>query len=547
MFGRCCGIAFWSKPVVAALLLLVTMGSFAYGGRTSHLALNTVGLSTAVMAFSVPVGCALALLLARTDVGGRRLVGGLLAGVLFLPLFVQAGAWQAALGGDGWCSSLLGFSLVEGWRGAIWIHSAAAVPWVVLIAGSGLSSVERPLEEAALLDGSPWQVAVLVTLRCSASAIGVAAVWVALVTAGEMAVTDFFQVRTFAEELYTAFALGDIQPLGRAGSLSSYDPDPGVLGMSGVWTGMAVTAAMLAAALLFVTGLVPLARGGSAKSTLVFHLGNWRWFGSATLLIVTGLVVILPLASLVWKSGIEVVETSKGRVRQWSASKCADMVVLNSRIEGGRLKLRHQKELGWSLAVDSAAATASLLLALPVAWFARRGGWRSWVGLASVMWPWAVPGPVIGLGLIALMNRPGVPGLTYLYDRTICPLVLGCVAHSLPLATLVLWPSLRALPNELLESAALEGANLWQRWWNVVLPMRWPVFVAAWILAFVWSLGELDASVLVAPPGITPLSNHIFGLLHFGAQDQVAGLCLAVFLAVQIATLGSWRLLRKTG
>jgi iron(III) transport system permease protein len=79
----------------------------------------------------------------------------------------------------------------------------------------------------------------------------------------------------------------------------------------------------------------------------------------------------------------------------------------------------------------------------------------------------------------------------------------------------------------------------------LVLLLRWRAIVLAWIAAFVWSLGELDASVLVAPPGVQPLSNHIFGLLHFGAQDQVAGICLAIYLAVQAAAVAGWWLARK--
>ena len=536
------------KWLAACALMSVVLGPLALSdARTAHLAANTLLLSAAVVALSVPLGSAMAFLLARTDLPGRRIVGWLLGGFLFLPLYVQAGAWQAALGLDGWLTPFLGGPpLVAGWRGAIWVHAAAALPWVVLIVAAGVSLVKRELEEQALLDGSPWQVARQVTLRRAAGAICVAALWVALVTAGEMAITDFFQVRTFAEELYTAFALGDIQPLGRGGNSTAYDPDTGVLGMSGVWIGVAVTAAMLVAALLFAAGLVPMTRRSSPAKALVFNLGRWRWLAFATVMLIVALMVLLPLESLAWNAGVEVVDTPAGRVRAWSARKCVSMVALNPRIDGWRIKFRHQKEIGWSLAIDSAAATASLLLALPVAWFARRGRWRAWAGLSSVVWLWAVPGPVVGLAIIAVMNRPEIPGLTRLYDRTLLPPILGCLAHSLPLTTLVLWPSLRSLSNELLEAAELEGAGLWQRWRLIVLPLRWPALVLAWIVAFIWSLGELDASVLVAPPGVQPLSNHIFGLLHFGAQDQVAALCLAVYAAVQLAALTGWWLLQKT-
>jgi iron(III) transport system permease protein len=526
--------SFGAKTLFAAMVLLVT-GPFALSDvRTARLAANSLLLSITVVSLSVPLGSVLGVLLARSDLPGRRAIGWLLLGFLFLPLFVQAGAWQAAFGTDGWLTPFTGErALLTGWRGAIWVHTAAALPWVASIVAIASLFVERELEEQALLDAGPWQVIWRVTLRRSLGAIVIASLWIALMTAGEMAVTDFFQVRTFAEELYTAFALGDIQPLGGAG-VAGFTPEPGVLGTSGVWIGVAITSMMAFAAVLLSATLVPMTRRAAPREMLVFPLGRWRWIACAAVWLVVGFSVLLPLSSLLYKAGLEVVDAPQGRVRQWSAGKCARMVALSPRMDAGRIKFRHQKELGWSLAIDSVAATAALLLGLPVAWYARRGRRRVWTGLASVVWLWAIPGPVVGLGIIALMNQPD-SWSTWLYDRTILPPVLGCVVHSLPLATLILWLAMRSLPTEFLEAAELEGASLWQRWWLIALPLRWPALALAWVVAFLVSLGELDASVLVSPPGVLPLSNHIFGLLHFGAQDQVAGLCLALYILVQLS------------
>ncbi|HWB14433.1 MAG TPA: ABC transporter permease subunit [Pirellulales bacterium] len=521
--------------ICAGLLFSIAIVSLMLADeRTSRLAVNTLILSASVVALSVPLGSAVGFLLTRTDLPGRRTASLLWGAFVFLPLYVQAGAWKSALDTDGWVTSFVGGSpLLDGWRGAIWVHTAAAVPWVALIVAAGLMLVERDLEEQALLDGSPWWVVRYVTLRRAAGAMGVAALWIALVTAGEMTVTDFFQVRTFAEELYTAAALGDIQPLGGGAGLLDSGSSP--LGAPSVWAGIFTSGMMLAMALAMLVALAPMTRRTSVGDTLVFELGRGRWLAGAGMLLLVSLFIALPLASLAWKAGVKVVETPAGRVRSWSALKCLSMVALDPRAERGKLTFRHQREIGWSLAIDSTAATASVAIAAGVAWLARRGTRRAWAGLASVAWLLAVPGPVVGLAIIGLLNRPEIPGFVRLYDRTIAAPCLGCVAHSLPLATLVLWPAMRALPEELIEAAQLEGARLWQVGLYIVLPLRWRVLVLAWIMAFVWSLGELDASVLVAPPGIKPLSNHIFGLLHFGAQDQVAGICLALYLFVQCA------------
>ena len=63
--------------------------------------------------------------------------------MLFVPLYLQAAAWQAGFGVQGWFTLATGFpALLEGWPGVIWIHVMAAIPWVTLIAAVGFR--DRP-------------------------------------------------------------------------------------------------------------------------------------------------------------------------------------------------------------------------------------------------------------------------------------------------------------------------------------------------------------------------------------------------------------------
>lgn len=529
----------WRSAAGVASLALAAIAPMLWAdARTAHLARNTLALSALTVALSVPLGSLVAFALTRTDLPGRRLYAWLLTGFLFLPLYVQAGAWQAAFGLEGWVTlSQAGPAWLDGWRGAVWVHAVAALPWVVLIVATGLATVERELEELALLDAGAPRVAGKVTLRRSAGAIGVAALWVALTTASEMAVTDFFQVRTYAEELYTEFALGDVPLVESDGTASSI----GLFGLpAGIARGMAVSAWMAVAALVLIGNLAPLARVVSVGRPLCFRWGRWRWPAALAALLFTALLLLLPLASLVWKAGVVVEQTAAGRVRSWSAAKCAAMVLgSQTRVtRSGQWRLR--PETANSLLIDGAAATGAIALAFPLAWLARRRSARTWLVLAAVAGLLAVPGPVIGLAIISVFNRPEHPWLIWLYDRTLAAPCLAAVVHALPLAMLALWPSLRALPEESLESAAVDGAGWWARLARVVLPRQRAALAVAWLVSFAWSLGELDASLLVAPPGVQTLSLHIFGLLHFGVEDQVAGICLAIYLLAQILTGLIW-------
>jgi len=493
--------------------------------RTFTLALNTLRLAGAVCAVGVPLGTLLAWLLVRTDLLGRRLWLALLALMLFVPLYLQTAAWQAGFGLQGWYT-LAGFApaLLEGWAGAISIHAAAALPWVVLIVGFGLANVERELEESALLDASPRQVFWHVTLRAALPAVGVATLWTALTVAGEMTVTDFFGIRTYAEEVYTQTAIGQ-------------EPDAAPLRLL---PGMAITAVLVVAGMAICRGMAPGNRPlGLQQAGWVFRLGRWRLLASAAAAALLVLLIGLPLGNLAYKAGMIVSQTDAGLVREFSAAKCLGMIAA--------APWRHSREFGWSLLICPLSAAAAVLAAIPLAWFARRGGWRSLPALLAAAAALAVPGPVLGLAIIKLLNQGELPWLTELYDRSILAPFLALFVRGLPAAILVLWHALHTVPTELLDLAAVDGAGPVARLWRVALPMRWHAVGLAFLVSLAMTLGDLAASILVVPPGVTTLAIHIFGLLHYGVEDQVAGICLALIGVFAVVAAAAWGIMKGMG
>jgi len=438
--------------------------------------------------------------------------------MLFVPLYLQAAAWQAGFGLQGWYTLAYRAPVwLDGWSGAIWVHAMAALPWVVLVTGVGFWLVEPELEEQALLDGSPVQVFLHVTLPGSLTAVGIAGLWVVILVAGEMTVTDLFAVRTYAEEIYTRAA-------GSGGSGGA---------ALGIMPGVVLTAWLVAAGLGLCVKLAPRDRPASLAGRRVFRLGRWRRPIAILVAVVLLLVVGLPLGSLAYKAGVLVTQTDAGRVRTWSVLKCLRMVITSP--------VRYDRELGWSLLIGLLAATAAVAAAIGLGWLARGGRFRSAAVLLAVAVCLAVPGPVIGLGLIGLLNRPELPPLVYLYDDSILAPWLALSIRGLAPATLIMWHALRSVPRDVLDAAAVDGAGPITRLWRIALPGRLWAVALAWLVALAVAWGDLAASVLVVPPGVTTLSIRIFGLLHYGVEDQVAGICLAlaaVFATVAVLAAG---------
>jgi iron(III) transport system permease protein len=116
-------------------------------------------------------------------------------------------------------------------------------------------------------------------------------------------------------------------------------------------------------------------------------------------------------------------------------------------------------------------------------------------------------------------------------------MVLGYIFHTLPYVLLVLWPALRLIPQDLLDSAAVDGLNPSAIARKVAWPLSGSASLAAWCLSFALAIGELPTSYFLRAPGYDPLSVHIWGMLHVGVESRLAGTGL-ILLAV-VGVVGS--------
>jgi len=528
-------------------VLLTTLWQF--DARVARLWLSSARLAALTATFALPIGTVLAVAIFKTDVPGRRAAAVLLVGVMFLPIYLITGAWDAGFGVQGWFTILTNAHLaheplLSGWRAAVWVHALAAVPWVVIIVGASLRAVEPEIEEDAATCASPPRVLWYVSIRRALAGICLAGVWIAIVTTTEISVTDFFQVRTFAEEVYTQSALGVIGIGTNPVQTSSATPDSTLpaLSAAGLWSGLALSTVLALAGIAAVSQLFTDLADSPNQQTWLWRLKSKRW-PAATLLWSSMLVLIgIPVGNLLYKAGIQVDVADNLRTRTWSAAKVAE------RFAAAPIQFRG--ELWLSSKIGAAAATAALALALPLAWSLRssvakasvaRSAWRlPWLRLLALSLCLTIPGPLLGVFEIHFLNQPPDSPLAFLadlYDSNFAPWLAQTI-RALPVAILILLPALATVPEAMLDSATIDGAGWWSRLLRIALPQRWPAVAAAWIIAFAIAVGELAATILVMPPqrGATALSIQVFQLLHYGVDDRLAAICLFMLLAVAVLT-----------
>jgi spermidine/putrescine transport system permease protein len=84
-----------------------------------------------------------------------------------------------------------------------------------------------------------------------------------------------------------------------------------------------------------------------------------------------------------------------------------------------------------------------------------------------------------------------------------------------PFAFLPIYASLEGIPRHLVEASHDLGASPFQTFWRVVLPLSIPGVVAGATFAFVLSLGDFLAPLLLGGPSGIMISNIVVSL--FGA------------------------------
>jgi iron(III) transport system permease protein len=526
--------------VLLSLLILIAATLWHLDPRVARLWLNSARLACATCLIALPSGTLLAAAIVKSDVPGRRAAAVLLVGMLFVPLYLVTGAWDAGFGIQGWHTLANNPHLVHqpwlsGWRAAVWVHALAAVPWIVLIVGASLRAVEAEIEEDAATCAAPQKVMWYVSIRRAAPAVVLAGVWVAIMTSTEISVADFFQVRTFAEEVYTQSALGTFDTSGEQGIGS---PDLPALSATGLWSGLLLSTILALAAIIIAGRLVADLSDAPQRPPWLWHLKHWRWPAAVLLWLSMLLLAGVPLGNLFYKAGIKVLVDDAGRTRTWSATKVVERLA----------KAPHdfQGELWLSAQIGAAAATAALAIALPLAWSMRTSLnatptlRRPWLRLLAISLCLTIPGPLLGVLTIRLLNRPPdspFAALARLYDSNFAPWLVQTI-RATPLATLIMWPALASIPQVMLDTAATDGTGWWGRLFRIALPQRWPAAAAAWLVGFAVAIGELAATILVMPPqrGATALAIQIFQLLHYGVDDRVAAICLVTVFAVAAVT-----------
>ncbi|CAM4104689.1 MULTISPECIES: ABC transporter permease [Lelliottia] len=189
--------------------------------------------------------------------------------------------------------------------------------------------------------------------------------------------------------------------------------------------------------------------------------------------------------------------------------------------------------LGTSLSLALGAACITGMLGLLASWLVvvQKIKGRGFIDALSLM-PAALPGVVVGVGLILLWNQPFWVISPY---NSWAILLLSYCCLLLPWPVRYVGSALRQLGGNLEPAARVHGASAFQALRFIVLPLVFPALLAAMLMVFAIASRELVTSLLLAPAGTQTVSVFIWRQFEQGSVGQ--GMAMATLTLITGLTL----------
>lgn len=457
------------------------------------LLVNTLGLAVIATLACGIVGTALAWLVERTNLPGRRALGIAAPLSLAIPAFIASYAWLSIS------------NIFAGALGAGLVVICAYYPLVYLPVAAALRGADPALEESARTLGySPWQCFLRVTFPQLKPALFGGMLLVVLHVLGEFGAFALLRFRTFTTAIYAQYTAG-------------YSADRGAL----------------LACVLLLLGLICLyaehrLRGnhdyartgqGARRPPIRYDLGPLRYPALLAAIALMCITLGVPLATI----GYWLTQHDNAAVATTAVSA---------------LHIGHAAL--YSLGYGLAAGIGTTMLALPIAYLSLRYRTRlSALMERATYLPRGMPGIVIALALVTL----SLALLHPLYQTAVL-LIAAYAIMFMPLAVVSLRATLAQVQPNLMLSARALGSSPLSVFRRITLPLAAPGFGAAGALVFISVCTELTTTLLLVPIGVQTLATQVWA-----ASSTFAFAAAAPYAAVLVAIsmLATWLLSQRFG
>lgn len=455
--------------------------------RVGELLTNSLLLVAIAVPLCAVLAGALAWLIERTDLPGRRRWSWLMVAPLAVPAFVQGYAWITLI------------PSLNGLPAAILVSVMTYFPFMFLPLSAALRRLDPAWEQAAASMGlSPMRVFIRVVLPQMRLALLGGTLLIGLHLLAEYGLFAMLRFDTFTTAIIDQFQ-------------STFDgPAANMLGV------------VLVGSCLLLLWLEALLRGrsryarmgsGAARPANPARLG--RWTVPATMLLAGIVMLAIGVPGLTLLGWLEA-----GGLRVWRWSELLPA-------------------LGQTAVLAVAGGVITVFASLPIVWLATRRPDKLHLGLERLcLLAGALPGVVTALALATITIR-----LLHPLYQTAITILLAYLVMFLPRGLLGVRASLAQVPVELELAAAGLGRAPARVLWTVTMRLAAPGIAASMALVSLGISTELTATQMLAPAGVQTLATAFWS---FSGEIDYAAAAPYALMMVLLSSPLTWLLYRQS-
>jgi iron(III) transport system permease protein len=483
--------------------------------------LETALLSTLL---ALPLGTAMALVLAVTDTRGRRIASFLFVlsvmispQVIALAFLHLAGPASPILNTLGLAPEAGSANPMLGRGGIILVLGLHHAPLVYVVMSAGLKRIPLAVVEAARMDGArPFGIladhlmpllrphlvsAALLAFVAGIGNFGVPALLGAPVNYLTLPVLIYRRLSSFGTGM-----IGDVSALGLL---------------------VAAIAIICVAASQFLTRKDGVHLEDDTPLRPFWLLGRARMAAEIFVGLVLAVTLVLPILSLL----------ASALVPSYGMPLSLATITLDNFVEVLARQDVTVRAFMNSLLYAGGAACLLALLVVPVAYgLVRLMGRARIPAVALLEISYVLPGIVLAIACILLFLKP-VPLFGISLYATPWIIVFAYLARFLSVALKPVLAGMEQIDIAQEEAAAIDGAHLAQRLFGIVLPSLLPAAVAGGLMAFLLAFSELTVSALLWSAGTETIGVVLYNLEEAGLASQASAVAVVIVAVVTAAML----------
>jgi iron(III) transport system permease protein len=478
---------------------------------------NTMFICGTTVIVSTLISIPLAWLFTKTNLAFKGFWRTVFCLPYAIPPFIGAIAWiYLANPSNGLLRPILPWINIYSKTGLIFVMSAFFYTYILINLLSAMEKIDPSLEEAARISGaSSWKVFIKITLP-----LVVPSLISGMLLAFLSAIANF----------------GIAALIGNAAGITMMTTQIFIFQKMASYTGLKLSG-VLSLSLLVIAGAVfyldhviskrfrfSLVTGKVARPGLV-DLGASKFLAQLFLMILAFILFVLPIGAI--------------------------LIAALSKLQGERslsnFGLQNFHTIFFKTDETYRALGNSLILALSAGvicslfgYFLAQSGKKVSVSVnkikeAFIAIPYAVPGTVLALSLILTTLSLRLP----LYN-TLGIILLAYIAKFLNFSYRIVNDGVSQVDQTLIDAAHVAGANSWQVFIRIWIPILRPFLMASFFLVFMPAFSELTMSVLLTGPGNETIGTLIFQLQEYGDASGGGAAVLAFCVLMIIIILNGF-------